>query len=128
MDDPMREIIARTNASAYLPPLGHEEKQPRERRRREHRIVRRAGAELTPAQVQLLIALLKSERALVYLSGVPYAVRRTPDGWSVRGLGPADIDYYMDAELASCTCPDSKFRGRQCKHAMAVRASVGGDS
>jgi hypothetical protein len=119
LDDPMRELIARVNASAYLLPLSKEEKgSGRLPRKRQHRLVRRIDEALTLQQQRLLLALLKGERVLLTVRSEPYAAKRTAEGWSIVGLGPADREHFVVGGV--CTCQDAKFRDRKCKHALAL--------
>lgn len=50
-----------------------------------------------------------------------FAVRRDPTGWTVRGITEGSEEHIVGTDLSHCTCGDSKYRGKDCKHIRALR-------
>ena len=42
------------------------------------------------------------------------------DVWEVPSATDPDVLYSVDVRNGTCTCPDSRYRGRRCKHILAV--------
>lgn len=56
--------------------------------------------------------------ALVYIEGQPYGVKREGEVWRIRKLREK-AEYTV--ENTKCTCADSRFRGRVCKHIKGLQ-------
>jgi hypothetical protein len=80
------------------------------------RSIRRKLEGLSDEEVQLLLDLLESRAALLTIEGSTYAVSFA-DG-AARVHGPETYTVSGGA----CTCPDSRYRSRVCKHVQALRA------
>ena len=42
------------------------------------------------------------------------------DVWEVPSATDPDVFYSVDMAQGTCTCPDNRYRGRRCKHILAV--------
>lgn len=51
-------------------------------------------------------------------------INETPSGWSIEKIAEATYKvkgkYIVDIGLQTCTCPDFKYRHRECKHILEV--------
>jgi hypothetical protein len=75
---------------------------------------------LTAAERQLVAEVVKGERARVTCGDKQYAAKRTQYGWSLVALDTC-TERIVNCELTECSCGDSKFRRRTCKHILALR-------
>ena len=73
---------------------------------------------MSQRQKKLLLKLLEGEHALICIRGELYLVTPEAEGHSVEELASAEEYLVVGGQ---CTCPDSKYRGRECKHAAALR-------
>ena len=48
--------------------------------------------------------------------------------WAVPSATDPDVDYSVDIRNGTCTCPDNRYRGRRCKHLIAVQILRGGEA
>ena len=73
---------------------------------------------------EIQIAKRFAEGAKIALYGRIVKVKDKQQWWVYSMTKPEQ--FYIVSEDGSCTCPDYKFRGVQCKHAIAcdVRYSV----
>ena len=67
---------------------------------------------LPPAAVPVL------EGRAMLLDG-RFAVRPQGDGFTIHELSFDSSPHFVTRE--SCSCPDAKFRNRECKHLKAIR-------
>ena len=47
--------------------------------------------------------------------------------WEVPSATDPKIHYEVDVARGTCTCPDNRYRGRRCKHLLAVELLQGGE-
>jgi hypothetical protein len=111
MQESYEQLVARVNASAYIE---HVELEPR---RKLHRLALRAK-KLNPEHLEALQGLLSGSWALVRVGGRSYALTRDGEEWRVLGLYEGAVERRV--ARGACSCEDSRFRGRKCKHAQAV--------
>jgi hypothetical protein len=111
MRESYEQLVARVNASAFIE---HSELEPR---RKQHRLVLRAR-KLSPLHLEALKGLLAGDWALVRVGGRSYALTRDGEEWRVLGLYEGAVERRV--LHGACSCEDSRFRGRKCKHAQAV--------
>jgi hypothetical protein len=111
------ELVARANGSGYIDKSGIVGGRQTVSRKRKS-AVERGIDNLTPEQKQILADIVASKRAMVYVEGLPYAIRKLPEGWGVQSFVGTTEYILVDGK---CTCPDSKFRDRTCKHVQALR-------
>jgi len=64
------------------------------------------------------------DAAEIKINDTAYLCRCIPGGYELlKACGPKDAEpevYHIDAELVACDCPDATYRGRRCKHQMAL--------
>ena len=114
MDEILQHLVSTCNANGFLV----KEENVRRKRVKKHRLIRAVENCLTPAQAQLLQEILGRRWAVV--GG--FAVRRDSDTtWVVHGLDAFADEHRVFADLSACSCPDNKFRGRECKHIDLLR-------
>jgi hypothetical protein len=110
------QLLARVQGSAFFmpaekvpgaPKAGKLKKLPKPLRK-----LLANAANLSDVQLQLLTKLLAGEARLAG----NYAVERTEAGWRVEALQGGDGGHTVNLELTECSCPDCRFRERQCKH------------
>lgn len=59
------------------------------------------------------------------INGTLYGIYAHQGGFRlVKGDGTA---YDVSGETWQCDCPDAVFRGRQCKHSLALKAALAAD-
>lgn len=111
----LAELIARCNANSFL---GDMPDAPKASKPEKKHKVTKAAENLTREQLLLVLQLANGERASLVCDGETYAVLKLADGsWSVCSL--ADPKEYIVVG-SNCTCEDSKYRQRECKHVRAL--------
>lgn len=75
-------------------------------------------ATIAPERLQVLCDLLSGHRAMLVVKGEPYAVRFAPTGATFQVLDFSAAEH--TALGGRCSCEDSRFRGRVCKHILAL--------
>ncbi len=68
-----------------------------------------------------------TKSGLLEINGTPYAIitlefQGQTTGYRILKAGGTTYD--VDTEWWTCTCPDSTYRQRECKHAKALRAAL----
>jgi len=64
------------------------------------------------------------EDGLLEINGTLYSVRAIHGGYELRKAGSAEPHHvHTEGEPWSCTCGDHVWRGRECKHLLALRAA-----
>lgn len=117
----LRAAEARASASAFIDfPT---DTYKRVRAPKKHKLAKRAE-QLTGGQLDSLLRLLESDAVLCTVGGRSYAVRRVPLGWAAAGLEADSEEHTVAEDLSACSCGDSKFRGRRCKHMEAVERAT----
>lgn len=76
------------------------------------------AAKLNEEELELLLKLSRSEAAIVYMHGEQCIVAKE---------GERTFVFYHGGNVyrvigTACTCPDSRFRHRKCKHVDALEA------
>lgn len=116
MDETLQKLAATAMSTAHMA----DDKERRPRTPARHKLVLKAEKALNKGQLEVLVALLEGRAALVTVAGKTYAVRKTPVGHAVRGLGPDDPEHNVVA--GACSCEDARFRGKHCKHLESLEA------
>ena len=94
--------------------------RPRKRHKR-HKLVDKA-ARLSDDQLKLLLRMLEDqETMLINVRGESYAVKVGLDDYKIRNVAEDSPEYIVFKDLSACSCPDNKFRERECKHIEAIR-------
>lgn len=111
------QLVSRVNAYSFL----YDEpttKHPQRRKSKRLQKVKDAVASLPLHKLEILKELLTGKRVLVGM----YAVKRTENGWRICNTS-ADSegkDHTVYLDLSACSCKDSTFRNRKCKHICAL--------
>lgn len=94
-----------------------EAKKPKVKLRKDlQRLVDRAKG----CDTALLVDLVEGRAFLV----AGFVVKRTKDGWCIHGLDKGAAEHTVSLDLSMCSCPDCKFRERDCKHIRALKGAV----
>ncbi len=109
----LERLLKQLNRDAYLSP----DPIPKEGRKAKKNKLAEQIAALTPEQSRILLALVRGDMAIV--GGLAFKV--CPVGWTVHGLGTESEEHTVLKDFSSCSCPDNRFRGRECKHIKAMR-------
>ena len=78
-------------------------------------------SDLSRDKRELLAALLTNNAVALNIDGASYVLCVVSDGYKISSFETGD-SYTVTS--ASCTCPDAKFRGSDCKHQKALRAHL----
>jgi hypothetical protein len=114
-----QELVADANKHGYVDKMPPVEKRRRSKVAKKRKTaVERHIEELTDVQRGILADIMASRRAMVMVEGLAYAIRKMPEGWGVQAF-VGTVEYIL--KEGKCTCPDSKFRDRECKHVQALR-------
>jgi hypothetical protein len=62
------------------------------------------------------------QSGVLVINGVPYGVLAMQGGY--RLVKSDSTIYDVNGEKWQCDCPDATYRGRECKHAKALRAAL----
>lgn len=76
---------------------------------------------LNGIQAELLLGLVSGEWALVSAEKEHFAVQKDSISWAIIGLDPEAEEHHVNLELTACSCEDCRFRGRTCKHIIALK-------
>lgn len=106
------QLVARINAGSTIGAVTVE------KRKRRHRVLE-AIDKLSEQERAMLLDILQNRCAVVYVNGASYTVRKEGEWWHVRCLADGPKEYVLGSE--GCTCEDSRFRNRECKHQRAVQ-------
>lgn len=87
---------------------------------KKHRITKKLD-NMSPEQQEMLLLLLKEKLAMITVKGETYAYRRVETGYLIRSLHDGEPEHTVAADFSACSCADCKFRGRICKHMIALR-------
>ena len=112
------KFVAGIMTTAFF--VKEEEPKRRTRRRKKHRLVR-AAEDLPDGQLEKLLALLEGDAVLCTVRSTTYVVQKCAVGWSIVSVDRAAEEHTVSADLASCSCPDHRFRGGECKHMEALK-------
>lgn len=125
----LEQLIARCNSGAMLGDIqklniAATPKPAKKRGTAKQDKLMNAVLAYTPEQLKLILEISDGDRVLLRVADASYAVKKLPDGsWSICGLDNDTFEYNVDH--GKCTCPDSKFRGNECKHIKALARTVG---
>ena len=112
-------LVKRLNAYSFLGD-DKEPKAPVVKPKKGHNKVDRLIAkiaELSPEQQQALGMLMAGKAALLNYEGAAYTIRKVGDSWVVQKPGGEAHTVTDDV----CSCPDAKFRERECKHLKMLK-------
>lgn len=87
---------------------------------KKHRIAKKLD-NMTSAQQEVLLLLLKEKLAMITVKGETYAYRRSEAGYLIRSLHDGEPEHTVAIDFSACSCADCKFRGRVCKHMTALK-------
>lgn len=119
-DEYLRHLVARVNASAFFVGPPSCPALPSSARVRKHKAMKQLE-KLDALHINLLIELLEGKAVMQVIRGEAYSVRKDGDHWVAVNLGDKPVAHAVMADGSACSCPDSKFRGNECKHIEAVR-------
>lgn len=113
-------LVARVMSNAFMgeptPPTSIKPiKAPKK-----HRLVKKVES-MSEDQRQLLMLLLSEQLAMITVKGEMYAYRKSPGGWLIRSLHDGEPEHTVFTDFSACSCQDSRFRGRICKHMSALK-------
>lgn len=114
MDEILKRLVATANGNGFLVD-NHEPKDSSL-----HSVARRAKSTLDGGQIALLILLLDGAAVMLHINGAPYAAWREGSDWRIQSLA-AGSERHTVADGA-CSCEDSRFREKRCKHVAALGA------
>lgn len=117
-----QELVSQTNAGSFLPnEQGTVHKQSR---KKQHKLAKKAE-QLSPEQLTKLLDIMEGRALLGYWEGQAYLIRRADaEGISVQGMYEGAQKHYVAEDPPACSCPDFKFRGRECKHLQLYRGTL----
>lgn len=72
----------------------------------------------------LFIARDGGERTMYYVTRIYDQNDHLPCGWRLEKEDGSDV-HLIAGDFGSCTCRDSVYRNRECKHIKALRAALG---
>lgn len=85
-----------------------------------HRVILMAER-LSDSQLCTLQVLLLGKVAQVIVHGITYIFARTKEGWMMQPIDDAKTIHTVYADFSACSCPDNRFRLRECKHMKALK-------
>lgn len=90
------------------------------KKQKKHRLTKRL-ANMSKEQKELLLLLISEKVAMITIKGETYAYRRIPDGWIIRSLYDGSPEHTVLTDFSACSCQDCHYRGKICKHILALR-------
>lgn len=118
------KYVAKVMSTAYIADPTPQKKPAAAPAPSSHRFLRRLEA-MSKEQKDLLALMLMGSCATVSVHGETYAYRRSPSGWLIRSTHDAAHEHIVALDFSACSCEDSKYRGRVCKHAQVLREVMG---
>lgn len=117
------KFVASVNANGfhYDAPTGALKAEKAKAIPAKHRKLLDAAKELTSVQIDLILGVMSGEWAWVTAGKEHFAVQLSSDIWSIIGLDAEAEEHHVYRDLSACSCEDNKFRGRICKHILALR-------
>lgn len=113
-------LVARVMQTAFIAEPTASAATPKKRVLKRHRLLKKLDS-MTEEQKQLLLLLLSEKVSTVSMHGESYAYRRSDQGWLVRSLHDGEPEHTVFLDFSACSCQDNRFRGRTCKHMVALK-------
>lgn len=115
------KLVAGVMANAFMcDPVATTLQPKRPKKQKKHRLAKKLD-NMTPEQKELLLLLLSEKIAMLTVKGETYAYRRSDTGYLVRSLHDGEPEHTVTTDFSACSCADCKFRGRVCKHMVALK-------
>lgn len=116
------KLVAGVMANAFMAELTVAAKQ--QRKSKKHRLAKKLGS-MSSEQQEVLLLLLSEKLATISVKGETYAYRRSDAGYVVRSLHDGEPEHTVLLDFSACSCQDCRFRGKACKHMVALKEVLG---
>lgn len=111
-------LVAKVMSTAYMqePTVAPKVKKPKKK----HRLAKKVD-NMSKEQQEMLLLLLSEKLAMITIKGETYAYRRSEAGWLIRSMTDGEPEHTVTADFTACSCQDCRYRGRLCKHILALK-------
>lgn len=119
----LEKLVARVMSTAFIEPVTS---VPKASKKSKKKAINRKLETMTREQQELLWLLLNEKLSRIVVHGETYVYRRSETGdWIIRSLAPGEPEHTVLADFSACSCQDCRFRGRVCKHMVALKEVLG---
>lgn len=111
------KLVAKVMSTAFM---AEPTVVPGPKKVKKHKLTKKVE-NMTTEQQEMLLLLLSEKLSMVTMRGETYAYRRVGVDWVVRSLHDGEPEHTVLADFSACSCQDCRFRGRVCKHILALK-------